>query len=489
MRPISRRSFLKQPASAVGSIPSTDSLPPMKSINRRRFLSTTTGALGFGLLGSRLRGANARKSKPNLVFLWTDQQRADTFKAYDARTRVQAPNLDQLASQSVVFENASVTQPVCTPSRSSVMTGLWPHQNGCTRNNRPLQASTKCFPELLGDSDYRTGYIGKWHLGDELFAQHGFEEWVATEDGYEGGYSPGRDKSARSPYHHFLIENGHTLKDGAKHFDRGYACSIPVEFGKPAFQARRAVEFLRKHRASPFILHVNYLEPHAPYKSPFRPKYDQEPMDPYPSYYTKTDDDFPLRYRADQRRDGSDPKYNSEGAAREIRRQYSANVTVVDWSVGKILTELETLGLADNTIVVFTSDHGDQMAAHRLWHKTFMLQESVRVPYLIRFPGASGRLVKDPVSHIDIVPTILDLMGARASSSLPGQSLMPLLKDTVKAPRQRLVFSQWNPASGTNISEADARFTRAANGAERFARHGSESTRAVISPDGWKLCL
>ncbi|MBM3853195.1 MAG: hypothetical protein FJ399_08555, partial [Verrucomicrobia bacterium] len=219
---------------------------------RRRFLrQATLGATAAAGFPALLRSAAARRERPNLLFLWTDQQRADTLACY-GNARVQAPNLNALAREAAVFERAYVTQPVCTPSRSSVLTGLWPHQNGCTGNNRALRPETRCLPELLRDrADYATGYIGKWHLGDELFAQHGFQEWAATEDGYGAHFSAGRDREARSAYHHWLIGHGHK-PDRRGNFSRNYACSVPVEFGKPAFQAERACAFLDQHRREPF---------------------------------------------------------------------------------------------------------------------------------------------------------------------------------------------------------------------------------------------
>lgn len=127
-------------------------------------------------------------SKPNLLFLYSDQQRADTL-AVNGNSQIHMPNLNGLAAQSTAFERAYVTQPVCTPSRSSLLTGQCPHTNGCTRNNVPLQGDTRCLPELLGDPDYACGHLGKWHLRDEIFAQHGFAEWRAIEDGYWRYYS------------------------------------------------------------------------------------------------------------------------------------------------------------------------------------------------------------------------------------------------------------------------------------------------------------
>ena len=144
--------------------------------------------------------------RPNLLFLFTDEQRADTMAAY-GNAKVETPNLDRLARESVVFEKCYVTQPVCTPSRSSILTGLWPHTNGCTRNNVPLPEETPCLPEMT--SGYRTAYFGKWHLGDEIFAQHGFEHWVSIEDMYARYYREKRDRNARSSYHHWLVAKGY----------------------------------------------------------------------------------------------------------------------------------------------------------------------------------------------------------------------------------------------------------------------------------------
>ena len=131
---------------------------------------------------------------PNLLFLFTDEQGAATMAAYGNRA-IRMPNLDALAGQSVVFEKAYVTQPVCTPSRSSLMTGLWPHTNGCTENNVPLRPETPCLPELVTRGGYISAHHGKWHLGDEIFAQHGFDEWRSIEDGYRPHYGAGRDRA------------------------------------------------------------------------------------------------------------------------------------------------------------------------------------------------------------------------------------------------------------------------------------------------------
>ena len=133
--------------------------------------------------------------KPNLIVFLPDQQRADTLARYGGK-KVHAPNLNKLAFESVVFERTYVTHPVCTPSRSSLMTGTWPHINGCNRNGVPLDRRFRVFPDLIDDKDYHTAYLGKWHLGEEGPAGRGFHEWISTE--------------SRGDYANFLLSTGVT---------------------------------------------------------------------------------------------------------------------------------------------------------------------------------------------------------------------------------------------------------------------------------------
>jgi len=243
----------------------------LRATTRRRFLQAGAATITAPALLRSATAAGAGRRKPNLLFLWTDEQRADTMAAYGNR-RIHARNLNRLADQSTVFRNAYVTQPVCTPNRAAVMTGLWPHTSGCTTNNVPLQADVPCMNELTGDADYRTAYMGKWHLGDEIFAQHGFEEWVGMEDGYTGHYGADRDRKARSDYHHWLVERGYK-PSGKNTFSRGFAAGLPIEHCKPRFLETQACDFLRRNRNEPFMLNVNFLEPHMPFTGPLNDGY------------------------------------------------------------------------------------------------------------------------------------------------------------------------------------------------------------------------
>ena len=239
-----------------------------KEITRRDFIKTTSTAV----LGANLIGCSKKSQKPNLLFIWTDEQRADTMRVY-GNHKIHAPNLNKLAEQSVVFQNAYVSQPVCTPSRSTVMTGLWPHQNSCVANNIPLPDEVKCLPEIINDPDYRTGYFGKWHLGDEIFAQHGFEEWRSIEDGYRKYYRPEKDKEKKSDYWHFLKNLDYKPDTKNNDFSRGFAARRPLEHCKPKFLELETIDFLKRHRNEPFMLYVNFLEPHMPFYGPLDDKH------------------------------------------------------------------------------------------------------------------------------------------------------------------------------------------------------------------------
>ena len=459
-------------------------------ISRRTFVkASSTIALSTVAFGAQKPIKTGIKEKPNLVVLWTDEQRADTMAAYD-NFKIQTPNLNRLAQKSVVFRNAYITQPVCSPSRSTVMTGLWPHTSGVTCNNKPLDKNIYCLPELLSDSDYRTAYMGKWHLGDEIFAQHGFQEWVSIEDHYCNYFSDGRDKSKRSDYYHFLIDNGYTPDaSGSNVFTRNFAITLPLEHCKPKFLETKACDFIRRNQEEPFILYVNYLEPHGPIGGPFDSKHDPEIVELSSNFSDPLEENEPLRYRLarEHYRDKYGKHEESSSGFKSFTAKYWGMITQVDLSVGGILNTLEELGLADDTIVVYTSDHGDMMGSHNLVEKCVMYEESVRVPWLMRAPMITkkGLTVNENVSHIDLVPTLMELMGKKPDDRLQGNSLVNFLKGG-KLPED-YVFIEWNPGQGAIWRKNTFNYTIATK--EEVNRIGQEHTRAVISPDGWKLCL
>ncbi len=188
---------------------------------------------------------------PNLLFIFTDEQRFDTLACY-GNSRIRVPHLNRLAQESFIFETAYVTQPVCTPSRASIMTGLYPHTHGCTENNVPLRPETRTLAEMVS-GDYVCAYYGKWHLGDEAIPQHGFTRWLAVEDMYRRHYSKKEYLDVLSDYHRFLVRSGYAPdvgrapaaeNRGAKVFSRGFAAGLPEPYTKAAFTGREAAQSL-----------------------------------------------------------------------------------------------------------------------------------------------------------------------------------------------------------------------------------------------------
>src|SRR5204863_7493238 len=351
----------------------------------------------------------AAHRKPNLILFLPDQQRADTIACYGG-VKVHAPNLNKLASESVIFERTYVTHPVCTPSRSSLMTGTWPHTNGCTRNSVPLDRRFRVFPELMQDTDYRTAYIGKWHLGEEGPIGRGFEQWVSTDD--QGDYT------------NFLISQSIIPDKQNGRFSELAISNLPIQLSRPKFLEKSACEFIEKHRREPFILVVGFVEPHSPYNGPLN---DEHPLDQIELDATATlplSEDIPLRYRLMREWQQGEAVLDRErlptqlffGVTPEeygsINHGYLGLVTLVDQSIGAVLACLERFGLTENTIVVHTSDHGDSLGAHHLFGKETMFEEATHVPLLVRLPGQrASKTITHPVSHIDFVPTLLDLLG------------------------------------------------------------------------------
>jgi len=434
--------------------------------------------------------------RPNLLLLLTDQQAVSSLGCY-GNDRIETPNVDGLAAEGTRFDRAYCAQPVCTPSRSTLLTGRYPHTTGLTENNTPLPGEERCLPELADFEGYATAFMGKWDLGDEIFAQHGFEEWIGIEDGYRDQYTRGGTDD-RSSYAAFLEANGFEPDDGDT-FSRRAVADLPEPYSKPAYLADEAARFIRDHREQPFVLVVSFLEPHPPYTGPRDDQYAPADVALPPTVEHDGFDDQPLRvryFRAANRRPASE--------WRRITARYWGLASLVDTHVGRILTTLSDAGLADRTVTAYTSDHGTMMGAQGLLNKNVLYEPAIRVPLLLRLPGGTGgRPVDHPVSHVDLVPTLLDALDRPAPDSLQGHSLLPFLRGDAHAPPEPTVVVEQNgpdgdavgrrkdawPASGSR-PEVDSDVVAALPGDVSEAevlRALQEPVRSVISPDGWKL--
>ncbi len=431
--------------------------------------------------------------KPNLLFIFTDEQAAKTMKAYGNDT-INTPNMDKLAKDSIVFKNAYVSQPVCTPSRSTIMTGLYPHTNGCVKNNIPLRPDIGCLPELADFHDYKTAYYGKWHLGDEVFRQHGFDDWRSTEE-YEKYYSEGRDHKKRSDYAEYLVSLGYEPdvvdKNGVGRFSRAFCARLPEEHGKPAFTAKKACKFIKENKDNPFVLYVNFLEPHMPYFGPRDDQYDPEKIPLPESFYHELSFNTTLKNKLNRLHSYYEEGLKTEADWKALVARYWGLVSLVDTCLGKILDTVEECGLNENTIIVYTSDHGDMMGAHRMIAKGTMFEESVKVPLILKIPGIKKITTEKPVSQVDLVPTLLDAMGKEIPDQLQGFSWIPFLEGKSDL-EEKDVYIEWNGLNGKYSEKQEQlkipEFWKKVADVDDILKSMSDYIRTIVTHDGWKLC-
>ncbi|MBE32019.1 MAG: hypothetical protein CMP17_03555 [Rickettsiales bacterium] len=384
----------------------------------------------------------SKHKKPNLVFIMSDQQRYDTLACY-GNDWINTPRLNELSDESFVFENAYVTQPVCAPARSSIMTGLYPHTAGPIVNKIPLKKDTKSIADLI-ENEYTCGYLGKWHLGDDTVKQRGFDEWVSVEDLYKSSYYEG--ELPYSDLHKWLESKGHVPTGigptGNKVFSDEDRSMMPEDSQMSTFLSEKAEDFIDRNKDDSFVLYVSTFEPHSPYAGPLDGMYDPEKIPTGPTFLKEPNDVSNINKArsayhssflkgADQRSDYYMNNYlasrGEDFSTREgwlkARADYFANITLVDRMVGRIIDSLKKNNLYEDTILVFTSEHGEMMGDHGMLEKRTLYEESSKVPLLIKLPGVNGtqKKIKGSFGHIDLVPTLLSLMNQKQSDHLQGE--------------------------------------------------------------------
>jgi arylsulfatase A-like enzyme len=353
-------------------------------LNRRQFLHTVAGATAPAILSQRTR-------RPNVLFILTDEWRAQAT-GYNGDPNVRTPVLDRLARQSVSFGTAVSGCSVCCPFRASLITGQYPLSNGVFINDVPLKPNGVTMGEAFTSAGYRTGWIGKWHLFGSPKGEYerrldyippdkrfGFDYWKACEcmhDYNKSLYYAGNDPTPR--------------------YWPGYDASA---------QSDDACSFIERQAKSsaPFCLVLSLGPPHFP-------------LDTAPEKYRAIYKEAEIRHRDNV------PKDRRVEAAGMLRGYY-AHVAALDDCFDRLLASLDRARIAEDTIVVFTSDHGDMMLSQGLTTKLHPWDESIRVPFLVRYPrklGVKGRRLRTPLNSPDIFPTLLGLAGIRVPDSVEG---------------------------------------------------------------------
>jgi len=424
--------------------------------------------------------------QPNFLFIITDQHRADHLGCYGNRL-VRTPNIDRIAEGGTRWDRFYVANPICMPNRASIMTGRMCSVHGARHNGIPLSKDHTTFVELLRDAGYNTGLIGKSHLQSftGLPATKKFEAKEGASapsqhlrDAYKNNrHSPDYDLEVAPRWHTPLAERlkgdfygfghvevcadhgdqasgdyllwareqhpdfdgltgpGNALPSNRIDAPQAWRTAVPEELYSTSWVAERSESWLTQHaeQDAPFFLQMSFPDPHHPFTPPGRYWDMYDPADvSLPASFGKGDLP-PIKAMRDAMKKGTDPRDNqnpfvvTENEARAIIALTYGMITMIDDAIGRVLARLEALGLANNTVVIFTSDHGDYMGDHGLMLKLLLhFQGIIRVPFIWKDPAASadGKVEMGLGSSIDIAATILARAGITPFNGIQGRDLL-----------------------------------------------------------------
>ena len=390
----------------------------------------------------KLAGVPIGQDRPNVLFLFADQLRFDCLGANGNRI-IKTPNIDRLASGAANFQNAYVQAAVCVPSRISYLTGRYPHSHKNRVNYTPCDPREVMMQRMFRNSGYQTGSVGKLHLfpsTPETARASGFDT-VFLDDGVSS-------TDAHSDYIRWRKAQDPTLKVGRDAVARDIApgknpnlAALPYELTPTYWTGMQTLKVLREFSmaSQPVFLYSSFFKPHSPYvvPHPYDAMYNDVEI-PLPQHVTLEDiRKLPLPVQLQIHRILA---YNLDRTHLQwMYRSYYASVSMVDHQVGLILDELERSGKADNTIIVFATDHGDQLGEHGLSGKNVLFQGSVHIPLMVRFPRHIAAKKYDTlVGAVDLLPTLLDLCGIPVSKHIQGESFASLVTGNTDpyAPRE-----------------------------------------------------
>jgi len=381
--------------------------------NLLRMLAITAFSVAVSMSG-------APSPRPNIVFIMSDDHANAAISAYGSQL-IQTPQIDRLAREGMRFDNAFCTNAICGPARAVILTGKYSHVNGFMMNEtNTFDGSQMTFPKLFQAAGYQTAVIGKWHLNSD---PTGFDYWNILI---------GQGQYYDAPFNHMGTTTVHP----------GYVTDVTSEM---------TLDWLRNRRDKdkPFVLLTQHKAPHSNFNPPprYRHIFDDvtfpEPPTLFDDYSTRSDaardnemrinPHLPLQFTNDDRLkipEGLTGRDRTRWLYQFYMRNYLGCVKAVDDAVGVLLDTLEELGLAENTIVVYTSDQGFYLGEHGWYDKRFMYEESLRQPLIVRYPRAvaPGTVEKRMVLNLDYAQTFLDFAGIPAPADMQGRSMLPLLE-------------------------------------------------------------
>ena len=426
-----------------------------QTLNRNAFMKL----MGAGVLSMAaplpVKASESTKKQPNIIFIFTDDHASHAISAYGSKVN-QTPNIDRLAQEGMIFNNCFCTNSICAPSRAVILTGKHSHINGVIDNRQKFDGSQQTFPKLLKKSGYQTAMIGKWHLKTD---PTGFDFWKVLR--------------GQGPYYNPPLKTPNGIE---KH--TGYTTDILTDI---------ALGWLKKERDDnkPFMMMFQHKAPHRNWQP--SPKhlnmYDDvkipEPDTLFDDYAnrtsaaktqdmsiekTMTDNDLklvPPKNFTPEQLETWNKAYTPKNAAfkkadlkgkdlvrwkyQRYMKDYLRCIASVDDNIGRLLDYLDTSGLADNTIVIYSSDQGFYLGDHGWFDKRWMYEESLRMPFIVRWPGVvkPGSKNTDLIQNLDFAETFLDIAGASVPDDMQGQSIVPLLKGKTPRNWRKSIYYQY----------------------------------------------
>lgn len=337
--------------------------------------------------------------KPNVVFIFADQWRAQAT-GYAGDPNAYTPNLDKLAQQSVNFTTAVSGCPVCSPARASLLTGQYPLTHGVFLNDVYLKPEAPSIADVLKKENYNTAYIGKWHLDG-----HGCRsEYIPPE--------------RRKGFDYWKVLECTHAYNNSPYYDNNSPEKIYWDGYDAAAQTDDACEYISNHSSddNPFVLFLSWGPPHNPF-------------DTAPEKYKKMFSPEKIILRPNV------PKDEEETARRDLAGYY-AHIAALDEEIGKLMESVNKNGIEEDTIFVFWSDHGDMVGSQGLRRKQHPWDESILVPFLLRYPrlGLEDNEISAPINSVDIMPTLLGLCGVKIPETVEGSDFSDCIKGRAKAP-------------------------------------------------------
>lgn len=370
---------------------------------------------------------------PNVLWICADQQRFDTISGLN-NTYIRTPNLRKLMDESVTFTHAFVQNPVCSPSRASFLTGRYPHTTGLRANGQRIRADEQLVPRILTNYGYACGLAGKLHLSPCAGGRN--------EDRIDDGYQVfwwSHDLSDQWPgknmWHVWLKDRGVKWPQPPRGAE-WWGVPVDPKFTQTAWCSEMAIQFIRGQRKfNPWLMSVNIFQPHHPFwpTQDYLSRYDPDKL-PSPKYQDGELDSKPVFQRVDHQAGyggtGTSFAKTDDLTHRRITAAYYAMIEQVDSEVGRMMKALEETGQADNTIVIYMSDHGEMLGDHGIYLKgPYFYDCAIRVPLIIRWPGKykAGLQSDALVEMVDVVPTLLEAAGVPVHVGVQGRSLTPVL--------------------------------------------------------------